>query len=52
MGALRATHVAASFHPCPLVLRAEDVARLRPLVFGQKVERRMWLSASIVWQLA
>ncbi len=52
MGALRTLGVVASLHPCPFVLRTEDVARLRPLVFGQKVERRMWLRASIVWQLA
>ena len=46
MEAQRAGCVATSLHLCPFALRAEDVARLRPLVFGQQVERRMWLRAS------
>jgi len=42
--------MAAAQSLSPLTLSAEDVGRLRPLVFGQKVERRLWLRA--FWQLA
>ena len=48
MGVLRAASMAAAQSPSPLALSAEDVARLCPLVFGQKVERRLWLRASIL----
>ena len=52
MGVLRSASMAAAQSLSPLTLSAEDVARLRPLVFGQKVERRLWLRASIIWHLA
>ena len=52
MRARREPCVASSLHPCPLPLTAEEAERLRPLVFGQKVEHRLWLRASIVWHLA
>ncbi|MDA8343886.1 MAG: helix-turn-helix domain-containing protein [Thermaerobacter sp.] len=52
MGALRAPCVTLALPRCPLALSTEDVEQLRPLVFGQKVERRIWLRASIVWHLA
>jgi hypothetical protein len=37
MGVLRTASTAAAKYLSPLTLSAEDVARLRPLVYGQKV---------------
>ena len=52
MGALRTASTAAAQSTALVALSEEDVARLRPLVVGQKVERRIWLRASTIWHLA